>query len=488
MKRTLFFGMDLGTQGVRGVISDEKGHVAAAYSKAFSSLNCSSYEEGYEQRPSDWRETVLEVMKACREQLEAAGIKAEQVAAMSIDGTSGTVLPVDGAGEALMPALMYNDMRAGEEAALIRETGAVLERKMGFRFNASFSLPKILWIRKHLPQIHERARYYVHQADYIVGQLCGICNKTDYSNALKTGYDLLENRWPSFLTELGIKTEMLPEVVAPGTEIGRLLPRIACETGFSEKLMVVAGATDGYASALAAGAVRPGDWASVIGTTLVLKGVTRELLVDKNGNSYSHKLPSGAWMLGGAANLGGRCLNDAFPRERFGELNQWVPRVIPTGVISYPLHGKGERFLFLNPDAEAFFQGDISDERVFYAALMEGVAYGERFAFEYLQKAGAEVGPVICTAGGVCRSKEWLRIRASVLNRELRVPKIVDAAMGCTLLAASASCYASLEEAASHMISFQTIVQPDPRLAGKYEYLYQKARAEYLRRFCGGYL
>lgn len=482
----LFMGIDVGTQGARGLICDEKGTVLASHGESFAVLNCSTFEGGYEQQPAVWWDAVKTVMKACREQLKNIGLSAEQVRAVSIDGTSGTILPVGQDGEALTTALMYNDMRAKAEAGRVHEAGGELERKMGYQFNASFALPKILWIKEHQPEIHEKTCRYIHQTDYIVGKLCGVYHVTDYSNALKTGFDLIDDKWPDFLDKLGLSAAILPQVTAPGEPIGTLRQELAEELGFSGELLITAGATDGYASALAAGAVKTGDWVSVIGTTMVLKGVTKEPLSDPAGGSYSHKLPSGSWMLGGASNIGGQCLNDAFDREQFDQMNQYVEEVIPTGVLSYPLHGKGERFPFVNPNAEAFVDGDIREPKVHYAALMEGVAYAERFALEHMQEIGAEVGPVIYAAGGACKSLEWMKIRASVLNRELRVPMAVGADMGCALLAASRTFFESVEEASRHMISVKTVVQPDERLVKPYEMLYQKAKKEYLRRFCEG--
>ena len=188
-------------------------------------------------------------------------------------------------------------------------------------------------------------------------------------------------------------------------------------------------------------------------------------------------------MLGGAANIGGRCLNDAFPKEEFEERNRHVKEVIPTGVIGYPLHGKGERFPFADAQAEGFMIGDISNENVHYAALMEGVAYAERFAFSQMEELGAYVGEEIYTTGGVCRSMEWLEIRASVLNKVLKVPEIVDAAMGCAMLVASGTYYSTLEEASEQMIRIQKVILPVDDLTEKYQELYMKAEEEYRKRF-----
>lgn len=479
----LFMGIDIGTQGVRGVVSDEKGQVFATHAESFVELNCSDFEGGYEQEPEIWWELTKVVVSSCCQQLADKGKDTEEIIALSIDGTSGTVLPIGQDNLALAPALMYNDMRAKEEALLVHEEGKALEEKMGLQFNASFALPKILWMKNKQSYIHEKTVRYIHQADYIVGKFCGVYDVTDYSNALKTGYDLVDDRWPDFIEGLGISKNILPKVVAPGQKIAKLLPAIRKKWNFSAEMMVTAGATDGYTSAIAAGAVKVGDWASIIGTTMTLKGVTKDLIKDPNGSSYSHKLPLGAWMLGGASNIGGRCLNEAFSKEQFAEMDTFVPSLIPTGVIGYPLTGVGERFPFVDAKAKAFFIGDISNPHIHYTALLEGVAYAERFAFEQMQKAGAQVGKVIYATGGACKSKVWLKIRASMLDRELRIPRIVDAAMGCILLAASNTYYSSLEEACEQMISFADIVYPDPELVEQYEKLYQKAEKEFVERF-----
>lgn len=479
----LFLGIDIGTQGVRGLVSDHNGDVLAGYSENFSILNCSSVDGWYEQNPGMWWEIVKMVIAGCIRQLELAGHHAGEIRAVSVDGTSGTILPIDENGHPLIQALMYNDMRSVSQAEKVHQKGLKLEQRMGLKFNASFALPKILWIKENLPDVYRKAKMFIHQADYITGNLTGMYSVTDHSNALKTGYDLQNDNWPSLISELGLDLGKFPLVKAPGHEIAPLTKQVVKEFGFSDEAVVTAGATDGYASALASGAVRVGDWASIIGTTLVLKGVTRELLADPSGSSYSHKLPSGAWMLGGASNMGGRCLNDFFDKTEFEGLNKTVMQVIPTGVISYPLHGTGERFPFLDPRAKAFVLGDISDPRVHYAALMEGVAYAERFAFERMIEYGAEVGDVIYTTGGACKSDEWMKIRASVLGRQLKVPKVADAAMGCVLLAASTTYYSSLEEASAKMISIRKTVNPIPELVYQYEELYQQTCREYTERF-----
>lgn len=465
----LFMGIDVGTQGVRCVVADETGALAAAKSVSFARLNIAA-DGLYEQSPADWRAAAEEAILGCTAQLKDAGIAPEQIRAISIDGTSGTIVPLDRDFQPLTNGLMYNDPRAKAEAAEVHAAMGAHEKKLGLKFGASFSLPRILWFQRQRPEIYERTRVFAHQADYVAGLLCGEYTSSDDSNALKTGYDLISRRWPEEIASLGIDLARLPQIVRPGSPIGAVSKKAAEALGLSEKTLVVGGSTDGYASALSAGAVRAGEWASIIGTTFVLKGVTQELVIDPDGSSYSHRLPSGEWLLGGAGNIGGRCMNLFAQGRSFDALNAESESLIPTGARCYPLTGRGERFPFIDPDFEAFYVGDILSGKL-YPAMMEGVGFAERFAFEKMQRLGCAVGDVICTTGGVCRSALWLRIRAAILNRTLRVPKVVDAAMGSALLAASGE-FGSLGAAAKAMIQYEKTVEPDRALAARYDEIY----------------
>lgn len=478
----LFMGLDVGTQGVRCVVVDEVGGVRAAHSVAFDRINIADTPGWYEQSPGDWEAAIEVAITRSVAMLKEGGLSPEDVASVSIDGTSGTIVPLDADNRPLCAALMYNDPRAQGEAI---ETGIFMheyEHKLGLTFNASFSLPRILWVMRNRPDIYDKTRVFAHQADYAVGLLCGEYAVSDYSNALKTGYDLIDGRWPDVLHDaLGLALDKLPRIVRPGAPIAPITKAAAARLGLSPRTMVTGGSTDGYASALAAGAVRAGNWASIIGTTFVLKGVTERLIIDENGSSYSHMLPDGSWMLGGASNIGGRCLNAARGDRPFDELNRAAEALVPTGARCYPLTGRGERFPFVDPEAEAFYRGDILHGKL-YPALMEGVAFAERLAFERMQALGGTIGPTICAAGGACRSDLWLRIRASVLNRPLAVPAVVDAAMGSALLAALGH-FGTLEGAARAMIRYERSVDPVEAWTRQYDETYAQFREDCARLY-----
>lgn len=478
----LFMGVDAGTQGVRCSILDERGYVAAAKSVPFSKLNIATEPGFFEQSPSDWERALAESARACVTELQNAGRSPDEIVSLSIDGTSGTIVPLDGAYQPLTNAIMYNDPRARAEAKTVHDAMRAHEKKLGLAFGASFSLPRILWVRDHQPDIYAKTRVFAHQADYIAGRLSGVYDMSDYSNALKTGYDLIDETWPSEIeSALGLDLAKFPRVIRPGAGVARLTKAAAAELGLSTQTLVTGGSTDGYASALAAGAVKAGNWASIIGTTFVLKGVTQRLVTDPDGSSYSHRLPSGEWLLGGASNLGGKCLNDCAGTKSLADMDAASEPLVPTGCRCYPLTRRGERFPFVYEAAEPFYVGDILGGRL-YPALMEGVGFAEKFALEKMERLGCPVGDTVYATGGASRSDLWLRIRASILNRRLCVPALVDASTGSALLAASAH-FGSLAQAASAMIRYQKTVEPESAWVAAYAEPYARFRDDLKRMY-----
>ena len=484
MTREYFLGIDIGTQGVRAVLADIDGFVAATAAHSFASIN-SAAEPGFrEQRPEDWWSAAKAAIADVVGEAAAKGFASSSIAAVSVDGTSGTVVPLGRDDRPLADGVMYNDARGQPFLAEIRDAAKGFEKKYGLGFNASFALPSIVWFMRERPELYEKTRTFAHQVDYIVGKLGGNFRVSDASNALKTGYDPLAKQWAGFMSaDLGVDTAKLPDIVPPGTKIAAVSKAAAAETGLAENTPIIAGATDGYASMLASGSARPGDWTTVIGTTLVVKGVTADLRVDPEGRIYSHYHPENWWLPGGASNCGGLFLNAAFAPDRFDGLNAKAAGLAPTGILIYPLPVKGERFPFVDPEAESFTVGDIADPARHFLGIMESVGYAERLSFELLQSLGCEIGDSIYSAGGACRSDLWLKTRASILDRVIKIPATVDAAMGAAMLAASGHAGIPLSRAVAGMTVIDKVVEPDAEKTRIYGDFYHAFKKECARRF-----
>jgi sugar (pentulose or hexulose) kinase len=290
-----------------------------------------------------------------------------------------------------------------------------------------------------------------HSADFVAGHLIGHPVSTDTSHALKTGYDLIANTWPTAaFDKLGLPQTAFPDVVRPGTELGRT----------ANGVPVYAGMTDGCAAQIAAGVLTPGTWNSVLGTTLVLKGVSNDLLHDPTGAVYSHRHPEGGWLPGGASSTGAGVLTELLPGRDLDALNRAARDLGPIDAVTYPLTKPGERFPFVAPQAERFTTGATPDDLHTCAAVLQGVAFIERLAFEHLVSLGADPVESVSLTGGATRSEYWNQLRADVLGVPVELPAVPDPAFGMAILAASGG---ALTATARRMVRVDRILEPGKR-------------------------
>lgn len=437
-------GLDVATANVRAMAVDATGGVHAEASVPLPEP-VSPRPGWVEQDAAGWWPAVVSVL---REVSAALGQASGSVVAVAVCATSGTVVALDGDGVPVGPALLYSDQRAAEEAAAAQAAGAERWQRLGLRIQPSFGLPKLGWLVRQHPQ----AARLAHVSDVLVERLMGRARPTDWSHALKSGYDPQRREWAwEALRALGIGPDLLPDVCAPGSLAGVVTECAAEVTGLPAGCQVRLGMTDACASQLAAGASEPGQFVSVLGSTLVIKGVSRELVVDPAGAVYSHRHPDGWWMPGGASSTGALILTERFGRRELGDLDEQAGRRGPADAVTYPLVGRGERFPFAVADAESFWVIEPADEIDRYRAILEGVAFIERLAFERLASLGAACRPPVALAGGGSRSAVWNRIRATVLGHPVTAKPAATTALGACILAAAGTLHPDLATATRSM-------------------------------------
>jgi D-ribulokinase len=457
----IWLGIDVGTQSVRVLAVSEHGEVLAADSQPLT-----SQRDGprHEQDPCSWWTAVA---AACR--AVVARVPAQAIRAVAVDSTSGTITLVDESGQPLTPGLMHDDNRAIEEARRVNEVGAPIWHTMGYQMPSSWALPKLLWLlrayRQDLTTPSGKIRAGIrlaHQTDIINRHLIGHEIPTDTSSALKTGYDLINSRWPhTVMAELGVDDALLPQVVLSGTRIGTVSRQAEQETGIPAATAVIAGMTDSCAAQIGAGDLRPGSWNTVLGTTLAFKGVTPQLIRDPAGVMYSHRSPDGGWLPGGASGAGAGILTQLFAGRDLDMLSKQAEAREPSRVVAYPLASSGERFPFRAPEATYFQLGEPLDSVDLYAALLQGVAFVERLSFDYLDMLGAPIDGSLSLTGGGTRSRYWCQLRADILGRPVRLPENAEAALGMAILAASEG--QQVADVAATMSRTREIIDPRPQ-------------------------
>lgn len=468
MKAAYFIGIDIGTQGARVAAFDAAGTALSEHNEVFE-LSAQSRQE---QDPYVWWEACYRcLVKVCQEL--SAMIDLSLIKAIGVTSTSGTIIPLGTGNMPLHPAIMYSDGRCADEAIACREAALAAGTEGYTSFNASSGLPKMIWFLRNHPEKIARLKHFIHAADFITGMLSGNFSVTDYTNALKSGYNLHVFCWPGYITaSSGIRKEWLQTVVPPGTPVGAIKPEWAHELGLPNSVIVTAGITDGCASQVASGAVNPGDWNTTIGTTMVVKGVTRDEIHDPSGAIYCHRHPEGFWMPGGASNTGADWVSSYFAGADLVAMAREAAALVPGRYLAWPLMQKGERFPFVAPDAVGFAPKGLSDESLF-AAYMEGVAYIERYAFERITQLSGEAVTRVFSAGGATSSDIWLQIRSSVLNVPLIKTKNVSGAAGAAVVAAAGTRFSNIREAASYMVHAQKTILPEKKWVDAYNIRYR---------------
>ncbi|HVL30897.1 MAG TPA: FGGY family carbohydrate kinase [Solirubrobacteraceae bacterium] len=466
----VWVGLDLGTQSARAVAVSGDGSVAGSASRPLAGRRDG---ERHEQEPQAWWDAVC---AACNEALE--GVDQAHVAGVATCATSGTVLLVDDDGDPLTPGLMYDDARAAEHAAAAEAAG----RALGHRIGAGWGLPKLLWLLEHEPALARGARL-AHQPDVVTCRLVGREVACDSSHALKSGFDVERETWPHELLDgLGVPARLLPQVVRSGSRLGAVCQPAAAKTGLPAGTPVVAGMTDSCAAQLAAGALREGAWNSVMGTTLALKGVAAQRIVDPNGVLYCHRAPDGGWLPGGASSSGAGVLSERFGDRDLDDLGRRAQDHEAGAPLAYPLAGRGERFPFQATDAHGFVLGEPAGEAEHFAALLQGLAYVERLCLDYVSLLGAPVDGELSLTGGGTRSRYWCQLRADVLGRPVRLPEQTESAFGMAVLAAASTLGRAPADVAAAMCRTREVVEPRRDRAGRFDEPYLRLVDELERR------
>ncbi|MGH3412436.1 MAG: FGGY-family carbohydrate kinase [Marmoricola sp.] len=454
--RPQWIGIDLGTQSIRVLAADENGRVTAAGS---APLHGKRDGVRHEQDPEEWWSAVGAASRQALASVDTSGVRA-----VAVDATSGTILLADDQLRPRTPALMYDDARAQTEAVTVNDAGGHVWAELGYaRMQPSWALPKLLWLLRHRPDLGAEPRIrMLHQADLITGRLAGATVPSDASHALKSGYHLIEERWPTdLLDSLSVPVGILPDVVRPGTTLGMVCDEAAAHTLLPAGTPVVAGMTDGCAAQLAAGALAVGSWNSVLGTTLVLKGVSDHIIRDPHGVVYCHRGTDGTWLPGGASSAGAQIVSQRFRGADLDHLTAQAAR-LPYGPIAYPIVTPGERFPFLAPSMEPFVLGDVADDAEMFAAVMLGLACVERLCFDMLAELAAPVDGHVCFTGGGTRNRYWCQLRADLLDRQVILPEHAEPALGMAVLAATTDG-TSIRQAADRMVRPDTQLSPRRR-------------------------
>ncbi|MEB3241677.1 MAG: FGGY-family carbohydrate kinase [Synechococcus sp.] len=389
----LGLGIDLGTSGLRVSVVNTSGEALQEEAIPYP---------GEFRHADSWRQGLIALMGQVAPALKS------RIAALAIDGTSGTLLACDQHGAPLGQALAYCDAcpnQAAQAKALIGGEGAAA--------SASGSVARALELLEQLkwPESNTTLPLLRHQADWLMGWLLGHWRWGEEGNNLRLGWELERQCWSGELSGAPW-ARALPEIVASGQALGSLQPQVAAQLELGSHCQVVSGTTDGNASVLAADPA-PGDGVAVLGTTLVLKQFHNAPLQGAGINN--HRL-AGRWLVGGASNAGAGVLRRFFSDQQLQELSRQIDPRQPSGLQLRPLPQRGERFPIDDPTLEPVLEPRPVSDALFLQGLLEGLCELERLGWQRLQQLGTPPIQRVLSVGGGARNPQWRQLRRQALG------------------------------------------------------------------------
>jgi D-ribulokinase len=405
---TVSIGIDFGTSGARLVAIDTDRNVLWWVTR--------------ELFVETWQETLFTLIREVPPEIKAC------VSRIAIDGTSSTVLLCDADGRMVGTPILYNDDRGKTELDRLRSFVPAGHPVL----SSTSSLAKLYWLTAQ-PQLRDRSRYFLHQADWLAYHLHGKLGFSDYHNALKLGYDVESLCYPNWL-ERQPYSSLLPQVLAPGAPIGMILPDVARQLGLAADCLVCAGTTDSIAAFIASGVTSPGAAVTSLGSTLVIKLLSQTRVDDVRYGIYSHRWGD-LWLVGGASNTGGAVLRHFFSDAQLVSLSREIDLDVPSQLDYYPLLTPGDRFPINDPNLAPGLTPRPDRDRDFLYGLLTGIAKIEARGYQLLAELGATPLISVQTAGGGANNLTWTKIRQRYLPVRISIARHQEAAYGTALLA-----------------------------------------------------
>jgi len=494
---SVLLGIDVGTSGTRALVVDERGAVLGSASSPHTSLQPKPLWS--EQDPEEWWRATVE---SIREALARSRVRPADVKGIGLSGQMHGLVLLDRSNKVLRNAILWNDQRTSEECDEITSAAGGRKALIELVSNPAltgFTAPKVLWVRKHEPQLYEKTRHILLPKDYVRFRLTGeyATEVSDASGMLLL--DVKKRTWSKeLLGRLKIDAALLPRVHESPEITGRLTNEAASATGLPAGVPVVGGGGDQAAGGVGNGIVRRGVVSATMGTSGVVFAHADEVQVDPEGrvHTFCHAVPGKWHVMGVVLSAGGsfqwfrnalgaaeRAVAEAAGVDPYEILTMEAERapVGSEGLVFLP-YLTGERTPHADPFAKGAFVGltPRHGRAAMARAVMEGATYAMRDSLEIIRGMGVPVTEIRLSGGGA-RSAFWAKMQAAVYGQETCVTNASEGpAYGVALLAGvGTGVWKSVEEACDATIRVATRYPKDPGAAKVYDRFYPIYRSLY---------
>ncbi|MBP2657238.1 MAG: Xylulokinase [Firmicutes bacterium] len=476
--------INMGLKSIRCIIFNENG--MKLFNEAIPIKTAISADK-VEQDPKEWWQSAENLIGRA-----ACECKAICIDYITVTASASCLVCVDKAGNPLMRALMISDKRAEEESQYISqldEFKKVYEETL-LDMTASLMLPRILWVKRNMPEIFRETDKFLSPNDFMLYKLSGLY-ATDYFNAIKYHYNPEKRCFPERLLDtLGVAEQRLPCVMNPGDTVGRITAELAEKLGISKNAEVVISSYDAICSFIGSGAAEDGEASDVSGTVTVLRALSRDRSLHNNPLIYNLPLyKENANIIGGSNNLGGGLIewvkqcyyqNEIYPYEVM-EKEAGESVLGAKGLIFLP-YLLGERAPIWDDNARGVFFGieRMHTRKDMTRAVFESTGFIDMDMIAAIEQTGIEIKSVRLS-GGLARINLISQIKADILGRDVLVlSEFETTSTGAAMMVMlGKSCFTDLREAADKFVSVRMIIKPNMINHQKYMYMYELYKDTY---------
>jgi len=485
----LLVGIDIGTTNLKVCVFDVRGQLIAQ-----ASAPTPTHRPRVEWAHYDPAQIWLVIAGLLRQ--VTAVVEAVRIVSIAVASFSEAGVPLDSHGEPLHPVIAWFDQRAvAQTHAIEAQIGKdAIFATTGLSLQPIFTLPKLLWLKQHEPEVYRKTARWLNMADYIAYKLCGVA-ATDYSLASRMmAMDLAGRHWANdLLSAVGLSSAIFAPLCNSGVALGVVTSEAASATGLPTSAQVACGGHDHLCGALAIGVTEPGVVLDSMGTVeaicAVLDRPLTDLALGQQGYTQgAHVVPDRYYILGAAYTSGGSIewFRDTFaPGVSYASLIAEASQVPPgsRGVCFLP-HLKLASPPFDDPGGRGALigLGTEADRGTLFRAVLEGLAYDSHLMIEALAAFdGLDTSRALYAIGGGTRNPLLLAIKASVMNRPLIVASVEEATcLGAALLGGlGAGVYPTIDSALAQTRQPTTEVEPDPAAVACYADIFQQVYRQF---------
>lgn len=472
-------GVDLGTSAVKVILMDQQGTIAQEVSKSYPLIHEKS---GYsEQEPEQWVEKTREGLAELVQKFKG---NVSDIEGISFSGQMHGLVLLDNNNQVLRNAILWNDVRTTDQCQRIYEVVGT-ERLLDITKNPAlegFTLPKILWVKEHEPQIFEKAAVFMLPKDYLRFRMTGKVH-SEYSDAAGTLLlNVGEKTWSQDICDLfELNIDFCPPLVESHECVGQITEEYARQTGLSPETKVFAGGADNACGAIGSGILSEGNTLCSVGTSGVVLSYEERNDRDFSGkvHYFNHGKENAFYTMGVtlAAGYSLSWFKDVFAEnESFEALLDGIGNVpVGSNGLLFTPYLVGERTPHADPTIRASFIGmeGSHKKKDFARAVIEGITFSLNESINIFRESGKEIGSVISIGGGA-KNDTWLQIQADVFNAKIiKLKSEQGPGIGAAILAAYGAGWAeSLQGIADIFIQPEKTYEPIPENVEKYKELF----------------